>query len=341
MPVFGDPAILRAHGATLLSSEDGITVRNWSFKTTHHPILSEDEITDLISNVVTGQGQSVQAGSGSIIANGNHLQLPEILFGNNHMEVFSESNGIQFQFDAVGSLRNWVARHASGEAEVPKVAEAAVWAEHAERDAGFKREEYDWTFGSRFEGKTSSLQGDTFRAEESDEEKKGADGRRGGEEEEEEEEPLPCSSADPPRQRWAPAREGGIDWALLRARDPILYYDETTFYEDDLHDFGVSHCSAKVRVMPRCWFLLLRHWVRVDRRLLRVWDVRLYHEFGSADVFRECKLAESTFERLSELGHPVEAQFYQDPNTFFDKLEIKETRHEKLTLGQSATLETL
>jgi len=184
MPVFGDPAILRAHGATLLSSEDGITVRNWSFKTTHHPILSEDEITDLISNVVTGQGQSVQAGSGSIIANGNHLQLPEILFGNNHMEVFSESNGIQFQFDAVGSLRNWVARHASGEAEVPKVAEAAVWAEHAERDAGFKREEYDWTFGSRFEGKTSSLQGDTFRAEESDEEKKrgrrSAGGRGGG-----------------------------------------------------------------------------------------------------------------------------------------------------------------
>ena len=52
--------------------------------------------------------------------------------------------------------------------------------------------------------------------------------------------------------------------ALLRKREPILFFADRTFYTDDLHDNGVSEARLRVRVMPSCFFVLLRHWLRVD-----------------------------------------------------------------------------
>jgi type 2A phosphatase activator TIP41 len=98
-----------------------------------------------------------------------------------------------------------------------------------------------------------------------------------------------------------------IDRTLLLARDPILFFDELTLYESELDDNGTmsltvkararrvrmaygvlvlwlasacpsSHAGAaavtcigaeQVRVMPSCWYVLLRYWLRVDNVLLR------------------------------------------------------------------------
>ncbi len=80
-----------------------------------------------------------------------------------------------------------------------------------------------------------------------------------------------------------------IDRSLLLARDPILFYDELTLYESELDDNGSTSLTVKVRdnraaatsprpqarrcaqvrVMPSCWFVLMRYWLRVDGVLVR------------------------------------------------------------------------
>lgn len=55
------------------------------------------------------------------------------------------------------------------------------------------------------------------------------------------------------------------------------------------------------RVMPSCWFVLLRCVVRIDGVLLRVLDTRLFHEFGSTFVTREvCHREEALNSKLSD-----------------------------------------
>ena len=85
------------------------------------------------------------------------------------------------------------------------------------------------------------------------------------------------ANKNPPR--WVPCEDGdstGIDWELLRRRDPILFTDEVLLYEDELADSGIAMLSARVRVMPACWFVLLRFWMRVDGALLRLRDTRVF-----------------------------------------------------------------
>ena len=38
----------------------------------------------------------------------------------------------------------------------------------------------------------------------------------------------------------------------------------------------------QVRVMPGCWFVLLRFWLRVDRVLVRLYETRLLGSFQQA-----------------------------------------------------------
>ena len=39
---------------------------------------------------------------------------------------------------------------------------------------------------------------------------------------------------------------------------------------------------AQVRVMPRCWFVLLRYWLRLDGVLMRLREVRGFHNTSAA-----------------------------------------------------------
>ncbi|KAG2429459.1 hypothetical protein HYH02_014041 [Chlamydomonas schloesseri] len=74
---------------------------------------------------------------------------------------------------------------------------------------------------------------------------------------------------------WRPTGDQ-IDRGLLMERDPILFYDEVPLYESDLDDNGVCAVTAKLRVMPRCWLVLLRCWVRVDGSMVRLRESRLF-----------------------------------------------------------------
>lgn len=50
---------------------------------------------------------------------------------------------------------------------------------------------------------------------------------------------------------WVGADERVVDMALLQSRDPILYYDDLSLYEDELHDHGLVSLTVKARVMPK------------------------------------------------------------------------------------------
>ena len=61
----------------------------------------------------------------------------------------------------------------------------------------------------------------------------------------------------------------------------------------------------QIRVMPKCWFVLLRFWLRVDDTIIRIREARYFSELRSTSiVLRELKHVEGTFEELANAGAP-------------------------------------
>eukprot|EP00760_Papus_ankaliazontas_P020218 PhM_4_TR18256/c0_g2_i1/m.917/K08968/msrC; L-methionine (R)-S-oxide reductase len=90
-----------------------------------------------------------------------------------------------------------------------------------------------------------------------------------------------------------PTEGSEINYALLKRTDvPILFYDKLDLFEDELHDCGTSRLSVRFRVMPTCYFLLLRHFIRVDNVCIVVRDTRWFHEFGKGEVLCEVSVRE-------------------------------------------------
>ena len=84
--------------------------------------------------------------------------------------------------------------------------------------------------------------------------------------------PLTTIGTDPNTPvEWVACEPGGIDrHLLLDQSSPILMYDDVVLFEDFIHDHGVVRMSVKTRIMPRCWFVLLRYWLRVDGVVMKV-----------------------------------------------------------------------
>ncbi|KAF8404939.1 hypothetical protein HHK36_009834 [Tetracentron sinense] len=101
--------------------------------------------------------------------------------------------------------------------------------------------------------------------------------------------------------------------------------EKVVLYEDELADNGVSLLTVKVRVMPSCWFLLLRLWLRVDGALMRLRDTRMHCTFGNSAnpiILRESCWREATFQALSAKGYPSDSAAYSDPNIISQRLPI-------------------
>lgn len=93
---------------------------------------------------------------------------------------------------------------------------------------------------------------------------------------------------------WVENNAALIDHALLRQRAPILHYDELVLYEDELADNGQSIYSIQLRVMPWGWFVLARHFLRVDRVCLRTREVRLMNCHAKpGEIVKEVKVRQA------------------------------------------------
>jgi type 2A phosphatase activator TIP41 len=91
-----------------------------------------------------------------------------------------------------------------------------------------------------------------------------------------------------------------MDMNLLTDRNtPILYFDSFPLYVSELDDMGTSEMLVKIRVMPTCWFVLLRFFLRIDGQMVRLKDTRYYCEMNpNSDsqggiVLRESRCHES------------------------------------------------
>ena len=62
----------------------------------------------------------------------------------------------------------------------------------------------------------------------------------------------------------------------------------------------------QVRVMPRCWLVLLRFWLRVDKVLVRLRETRYFCDTAAAPatLLREVKHSDGTFAELRAAGAP-------------------------------------
>ncbi|WPT17492.1 TIP41-like protein [Picochlorum sp. SENEW3] len=100
-----------------------------------------------------------------------------------------------------------------------------------------------------------------------------------------------CEGWDVPRET-----QEQMDKALLMdRRAPILVFDSFPLYVSELDDMGVSEASVKIRVMPECWFVLLRFFLRIDGQLVRIRDARYFCNFGHGEtVLREVRWQEAT-----------------------------------------------
>lgn len=56
-----------------------------------------------------------------------------------------------------------------------------------------------------------------------------------------------------------------IDMEKLKVREPIGFYRDMRLFDDELDDNGCSSIGLKIRIMPSCFFILLRYYLRVDQ----------------------------------------------------------------------------
>lgn len=80
----------------------------------------------------------------------------------------------------------------------------------------------------------------------------------------------------------------GVDYDALRDTSlPILFSSEVILFEDELDDNGTASYKVRIRVMPSFFFVLARFFLRVDDVLIRIYDTRYFHRFGSPLIVRE------------------------------------------------------
>ncbi|ROT85744.1 TIP41-like protein [Penaeus vannamei] len=118
-----------------------------------------------------------------------------------------------------------------------------------------------------------------------------------------------------------------IDLDKLRVREEIKFYDEVFLYEDELDDNGSTRCVVKVRVMPSGFFVVFRHYLRVDQVIVRVNDTRLYSPKGASYILRETSSREAPISKLR-----VDASVYKDADVVWQHLPLVTETVDKLVV---------
>ena len=100
---------------------------------------------------------------------------------------------------------------------------------------------------------------------------------------------------------------------MLTPANPILFYNETVLFEDELTDRGGTKCNVRLRVMDDCWFALLRSYVRLDKVAVRILDTRIFHKFGSSEIIRDFMQKEASWSELEEKGFDLSSEWLLSP----------------------------
>jgi hypothetical protein len=302
--VFASDHDLNLHNCIKTSAEGVHSCERsgWVFSSAHVPMIDSKALDMLQEVVAEGVGEQYQ------------LHLPAIVFNNDVMRV-QMGDAFRLELRAEDALRLWASQHLPNNerdsAPVIQVPYAKEWIEkslfaqnrnnmeHRDAEAAssssssssgsfpgaeddslsstsasnsvFTRvventnvdlKPWDWTFSTEYCGTVAHGAGDSVPLS-----------------------VMGLRQRTDANLRFRRTSRSGVDYTLLRNRtDPILFYDEGVLYTDDLEDCGEAQVDAKVRVMPSCWFLLLRMFVRVDHVTIRLVESRYFHKFGDSTV---------------------------------------------------------
>ena len=135
------------------------------------------------------------------------------------------------------------------------------------------------------------------------------------------------------RQQWQALPQSQIPFHLLQdTSQPILLYDDIHLFEDDLHDNGESSLNIKIRIMPKCWYVLQRLFVRVDYVCVKCREVRYFclldndsstsAAAAAADgrcklnvVYRDVTWREASWTELNKKNLPVDPSAWMEHTT--------------------------
>ncbi|KAF9579569.1 hypothetical protein BGW38_004119 [Lunasporangiospora selenospora] len=228
------------------------------------------------------------------------IPIPEMIFGNNYLSI-EHNSGFKLEFKALPALA-MVDQTASAN-ELIQVSYAREW--FTQRSMANQEhitdviKPYDWTYSTKYNGTNLSSQEHMF---------------------------------------FQPTMTETIDIDQLTRPDPILYYDENILFEDELADNGTAVLTTKVRVMPSCFLVLLRFFLRVDDVLFRIYDTRIYHRFGTNTIVKECSVREDSY-RDTRARIPRakgdDLSLLLDSNWVSSQLPVKESKIEAALLSQS------
>merc|ERR1712111_211964 len=223
---------------------------------------------------------------------GQKLQLPhlpDMTFGNNVMElkmIGSEGKIISLKFMALDALK--CVNNKEGDV---KVSMSESWLNSRKGSSHIHKlvHNYDWTFTPvEYKGTT------TFE--------------------------------DPDQGLEWQKTEERIDYEKLKQKEQILFFEDIILFEDELDDNGCSKLSAKIRVMPSGFFVLLKFYLRVDDTLVRVNETRIYHEKATNTILREYIEKEA---KVADLK--VDTSVLIEPNEIVKYLNLQTEVLEKLS----------
>ncbi|CAD0086548.1 unnamed protein product [Aureobasidium mustum] len=187
------------------------------------------------------------------------IPVPEMIFGDNLVAIEHIPSGWAIDFNAFDALDR-VSKTADG---MLQVAYSKEWQRDRYVLPEFCIKEvvkpFDWSYSTDFKGRTHS--------------------------------PDSAVVWQPTDQSKDPIRTD-----LLSRPDPILFYDDVIFYEDELADNGIAIFSCKIRVMADRLLLLCRFFLRLDGVIVRVRDTRIYIELASKTVIRQYTAKEESYD---------------------------------------------
>lgn len=222
-------------GVKSATSSNGV----WRITTRKQPILKAEPIEQLSSDI--------------------GIPIPEMIFGDNYVQVSHVKSGLTLNFNA----RDALDRVGKTEDGMLQVAVAEEWKKERSHQEEVKQvvKPFDWSYSTDYKGTT-----DVGRS--------GADWH------------LSTQAKDP------------IRTDLLARQDPIQFFDEVDLYEDELADNGIALFQIKIRMMPERLLLLSRFFLRLDGVIVRLRDTRVYVEHSTNKIIRQFTSKEEKYEVL-------------------------------------------
>ena len=276
------PALLqadqRAYGRALLQRVCGAHPRPWAVR---GEVPYESENCKLCAMVVVS---------------GVRMHLPEKLFGRNWFELHHEPTGTSLAFDAMGALESWadLSTRALDERRAGRTAwsgksadrlDRAAWEARWDSSATLqRREEYDWTYRTQYQGEVYVHPRSLDDCDDSSDSMLQTDGRgpRTVDYWEMFRPVCLCTGTRTPRSEADVSNRGRHSAAAVSA--PRLEWEESQspsphslslqgelvdelhskLYEDYLHDLGIASLTLRFRRYEHGWEMRLRWWAVVN-----------------------------------------------------------------------------